>query len=153
MARSPVAADSLPTFVQDRPLTLAALAFAARAHDGATRDADGAPFILHPLEVASLRKRQSGQEPPSPRSARQTRARTAAVGVEEPIHHYRPYLCALTGIDGCRIEPLDYQHRVHNLVGCLAIEVGLDRPPPVASAVSETHADLFPTCHSTRVRT
>lgn len=52
--RSPAAAHSLPTFVQDRPLTLAALAFAMRAHDGDTRDADGAPFILHPLEVASL---------------------------------------------------------------------------------------------------
>ncbi|HEV2777671.1 MAG TPA: HD domain-containing protein, partial [Solirubrobacteraceae bacterium] len=35
-------------------MTLAALAFALRAHDGDTRDADGAPFILHPLEVASL---------------------------------------------------------------------------------------------------
>ena len=50
----PAAAHSLPTFVQDRPLTLAALAFASRAHDGDTRDGDGAPFILHPLEVASL---------------------------------------------------------------------------------------------------
>lgn len=53
MARREVG-DSLPTFVQDRPLTRAALAFASRAHDGDTRDGDGAPFILHPLEVASL---------------------------------------------------------------------------------------------------
>jgi hypothetical protein len=45
---------ALPTFVNDRPLTRAALAFATRAHDGDTRDGDGAPFILHPLEVASL---------------------------------------------------------------------------------------------------
>jgi (p)ppGpp synthase/HD superfamily hydrolase len=43
-----------PTFVQDRPLTLEALRFATRAHAGATRDGDGAPFILHPLEVSSL---------------------------------------------------------------------------------------------------
>lgn len=47
-------AEGIPTFVLDRPLTRAALAFAVRAHDGETREADGAPFILHPLEVASL---------------------------------------------------------------------------------------------------
>lgn len=35
-------------------MTLAALMFALQAHDGDTRDGDGAPFILHPLEVASL---------------------------------------------------------------------------------------------------
>jgi HD domain-containing protein len=48
------AQDGLPTFVYDRPVTRAALAFATSAHDGDTRDGDGAPFILHPLEVASL---------------------------------------------------------------------------------------------------
>lgn len=47
-------AQGIPTFVLDRPLTRAALAFAVRAHDGDTREADGAPFILHPLEVASM---------------------------------------------------------------------------------------------------
>lgn len=54
MARLQSAASSLPTFVHDRPLTRAALEFASRVHDGDIRDADGAPFILHPLEVASL---------------------------------------------------------------------------------------------------
>ena len=49
-----VAAGVMPTFVRDRPLTRAALAFAARAHGADMRDADGAPFILHPLEVAAL---------------------------------------------------------------------------------------------------
>ncbi len=54
MSRSRGTMGNMPTFVQDRPLTLAALAFASRAHEGDTRDGDGAPFILHPLEVASL---------------------------------------------------------------------------------------------------
>jgi (p)ppGpp synthase/HD superfamily hydrolase len=45
---------TLPTFVHGRPLTQAALAFAARAHGDEQREADRAPFILHPLEVASL---------------------------------------------------------------------------------------------------
>lgn len=49
-----VAAGVMPTFVRERPLTRAALAFAARAHGGDRRTADGAPFILHPLEVAAL---------------------------------------------------------------------------------------------------
>ena len=55
MARSlSIAAGAVPTFVRDRPLTLAALTFASQAHGDDRRDADGAPFILHPLEVASL---------------------------------------------------------------------------------------------------
>lgn len=54
MGRREASVDSLPTFVRDRPLTRASLDFALRAHDGDTRDGDGAPFILHPLEVASL---------------------------------------------------------------------------------------------------
>ncbi len=36
------------------PIALAALAYAARLHAGQRRPADGAPFILHPLEVAGL---------------------------------------------------------------------------------------------------
>jgi (p)ppGpp synthase/HD superfamily hydrolase len=43
-----------PTFVQDLPITRSALAFAAERHDGQLRETDGAPFILHPLEVAQL---------------------------------------------------------------------------------------------------
>jgi (p)ppGpp synthase/HD superfamily hydrolase len=36
------------------PQTRAALAYAARLHAGQRRSVDGAPFIVHPLEVASL---------------------------------------------------------------------------------------------------
>jgi (p)ppGpp synthase/HD superfamily hydrolase len=35
-------------------MTQAAVAYAKRAHDGQRRRVDGAPFIVHPLEVASL---------------------------------------------------------------------------------------------------
>lgn len=45
---------SFPTFVADLPITRAALDFAAEHHAGQRRDTDGAPFILHPLEVAQL---------------------------------------------------------------------------------------------------
>ena len=42
-----------PCFVDDLPLTRRALEFAAARHGGQERDADHAPFILHPLEVAA----------------------------------------------------------------------------------------------------
>ena len=34
--------------------TLAALAYAVEQHSGQKRDADGAPFVLHPIEVATI---------------------------------------------------------------------------------------------------
>jgi (p)ppGpp synthase/HD superfamily hydrolase len=43
-----------PSFVDDLPLTRRALAFAAERHRDQQREADHAPFILHPLEVAQL---------------------------------------------------------------------------------------------------
>jgi (p)ppGpp synthase/HD superfamily hydrolase len=43
-----------PSFVAELPVTRSALEFAAARHTGQRRDADQAPFILHPLEVAQL---------------------------------------------------------------------------------------------------
>jgi (p)ppGpp synthase/HD superfamily hydrolase len=43
----------MPTFVEGLPQTQAAMAYAERMHAGQRR-ADDEPFILHPLEVASL---------------------------------------------------------------------------------------------------
>jgi hypothetical protein len=43
----------MPDFIQGLPKTQAAVAYAKRAHDGQRRRVDGAPFIVHPLEVAS----------------------------------------------------------------------------------------------------
>jgi HD domain len=45
---------SLSDVVQPLPKTRAALAYAEHWHAGQRRAADGAPFILHPLEVAEL---------------------------------------------------------------------------------------------------
>jgi len=44
----------LPAFVEGLPVTEAALAYAERVHAGQRRAVDGAPFIFHPLDVASL---------------------------------------------------------------------------------------------------
>jgi len=41
-------------FIRRSPLTQAALAFADERHAGQWREADGAPFVAHPLEVACL---------------------------------------------------------------------------------------------------
>jgi (p)ppGpp synthase/HD superfamily hydrolase len=43
-----------PPFARDKPVTRAALEWAAGRHGGQRRAVDGAPFILHPLEVAAL---------------------------------------------------------------------------------------------------
>ena len=48
------AARRFPSFVDELPLTCRALEFAAEQHRGQQREADHAPFILHPLEVAQL---------------------------------------------------------------------------------------------------
>jgi (p)ppGpp synthase/HD superfamily hydrolase len=44
----------LPEFVRGLPTTRAAVGYADQLHDGQQRQVDGAPFILHPLEVAAL---------------------------------------------------------------------------------------------------
>jgi len=43
-----------PSFVSELPITRSALEFASTHHEGQWREADQAPFILHPLEVAQL---------------------------------------------------------------------------------------------------
>jgi (p)ppGpp synthase/HD superfamily hydrolase len=43
-----------PTFLRDLPLASAALRAAAELHRGQRREVDDAPFVVHPLEVASL---------------------------------------------------------------------------------------------------
>jgi (p)ppGpp synthase/HD superfamily hydrolase len=45
------------SFVRDLPLTRAAIAYAEERHRGQRRAADGASFLVHPLEVASLLER------------------------------------------------------------------------------------------------
>jgi len=42
------------TFLRDLPLARAAVEFAGERHAGQRREADGAEFILHPIEVAAL---------------------------------------------------------------------------------------------------
>jgi hypothetical protein len=53
MPLDPEAADQF-SFVDDLPLTRDAIAFAQERHRCQRRIADGAPFVLHPLEVASM---------------------------------------------------------------------------------------------------
>jgi len=43
-----------PSFLKALPLARRALAYASRLHSGQRRASDDAPFIVHPLEVASL---------------------------------------------------------------------------------------------------
>lgn len=45
------------SFLHDLPLARAAVEFASERHAGQRRDADGAEFIVHPIEVAALLER------------------------------------------------------------------------------------------------
>ena len=54
-----ISADRTPEFAAGLAKTHAALAYAERLHEGQFRAADGAPFILHPIEVGIL-LRESG---------------------------------------------------------------------------------------------
>ena len=45
------------SFTRELPLTQAAVAFARERHAGQRRDADRAPFVVHPLEAASALER------------------------------------------------------------------------------------------------
>ena len=51
----PVAEHELElTFLRHLPLTAAAVAWAVERHAGQRREADGAAFVMHPIEVAAL---------------------------------------------------------------------------------------------------
>jgi hypothetical protein len=52
--RAPTPKRRIPESSQSFPKTLAAIAYAERLHAGQRRQADGAPFIVHPLEVCCL---------------------------------------------------------------------------------------------------
>ena len=47
-------ADRIPEFPAGLPRTKAAVDYAQRAHEGQRRAVDGAPFIMHPIEVGTL---------------------------------------------------------------------------------------------------
>ncbi len=51
------------SFMRELPLTRRAVAFARERHSDQRREADGAPFLLHPLEVAALLKRERYPDP------------------------------------------------------------------------------------------
>jgi (p)ppGpp synthase/HD superfamily hydrolase len=58
-----VVSDSVPenalSFTRRLPLTRAAVGFASERHAGQRRPGDKAPFVIHPLEAASLLERSS----------------------------------------------------------------------------------------------
>jgi (p)ppGpp synthase/HD superfamily hydrolase len=58
-----VAQDPDLTFLRDLPLSQRALAFARERHGEQRRESDGAPFLLHPLEAASMLERASYSDP------------------------------------------------------------------------------------------
>jgi (p)ppGpp synthase/HD superfamily hydrolase len=54
MDPTPTRDERQPAFARDLPRTRAALEFADERHAGQRRETDDAPFVVHPIEVASL---------------------------------------------------------------------------------------------------
>ncbi len=54
VATTATTAISRPSYLDDLPLASEAFAFTAERHAGQLREADAAPFLLHPLEVGAL---------------------------------------------------------------------------------------------------
>jgi (p)ppGpp synthase/HD superfamily hydrolase len=54
MDSTPTRDERQPAFARDLPRTRAALEFADERHAGQRRETDDAPFVVHPIEVASL---------------------------------------------------------------------------------------------------
>ena len=57
MVSGRTAPQPIPSFADRLPVTRAAIEFASSRHSGQHRRADGAAFVVHPLEVASLLER------------------------------------------------------------------------------------------------
>jgi (p)ppGpp synthase/HD superfamily hydrolase len=58
-----VTQDPALTFLRDLPVSQRAVAFARERHGEQRRGSDGAPFLLHPLEAASMLERASYSDP------------------------------------------------------------------------------------------
>jgi (p)ppGpp synthase/HD superfamily hydrolase len=58
-----VTQDPALTFLRDLPLSQRAVAFARERHGEQRRGSDGAQFLLHPLEAASMLERASYSDP------------------------------------------------------------------------------------------
>ena len=86
-----------PSFVDDLPLTRRALEFAAARHGGQERDADRAPFILHPLEVAHLLHGRDCPDEVVAAGVLHDTVEDAQVAVEELRVHFGERIAALVG--------------------------------------------------------
>jgi (p)ppGpp synthase/HD superfamily hydrolase len=86
-----------PSFVDDLPLTRRALEFAAARHGGQEREADRAPFILHPLEVAHLLHGRGLPDEVVAAGVLHDTVEDAQVTVEELRVHFGERIAALVG--------------------------------------------------------
>jgi (p)ppGpp synthase/HD superfamily hydrolase len=86
-----------PSFVDELPLTRRALEFAAARHGGQEREADHAPFILHPLEVAHLLHGRGCPDEVVAAGVLHDTVEDAQVSVEELRAHFGDRVAELVG--------------------------------------------------------
>jgi (p)ppGpp synthase/HD superfamily hydrolase len=86
---------AFPSFVAELPVTRSALEFAARRHRGQRREADWAPFILHPLEVAQLLRGRDYPDHVIAAAALHDVVEDTGVEVDELEHRFGPAVARL----------------------------------------------------------
>ena len=86
-----------PSFVSELPVTRRALEFAAARHGGQEREADRAPFILHPLEVAHLLHGRGCPDDVVAAGVLHDTVEDAHVTVEELSSHFGARVATLVG--------------------------------------------------------
>lgn len=146
------------------PKTRAALDYAERQHAGQRRDADGAPFIEHPLEVAlllyyagavdtvvaagilhdTIEKTSTDEADLRERFGPQVAGLVAAVSEDGAISGYQRRKAALrrqaaaAGTDALMVFAADKVSKVREL----SLTPARDRPRPIASGASSVRRRL-----------
>ena len=84
-----------PPFLADLPVTCSALDFAVDRHAGQQRDADGAPFILHPIEVSVLLRNAGYDDPVIAAGLLHDLIEDTDTTPEELLERFGPRVCEL----------------------------------------------------------
>ena len=84
-----------PPFLAERPTVRAAVEYAATMHTSQLREADRAPFILHPLEVAQLLRGREYPDEVVAAGVLHDVIEDAGVGLAELEEQFGPHVAAL----------------------------------------------------------
>jgi (p)ppGpp synthase/HD superfamily hydrolase len=101
----------LASFLDARPTAARAAAWAADAHRGQERQVDGAPFLVHPLEVALLLQQSGGDDEVVAAGILHDVAEKGAATVDEVRGAFGPAVAAMVAVLSEDPAIADYEAR------------------------------------------